>query len=99
MQVVHSSNGGVGAFRSRAVSYEFRDQETGIGVASSSILGLAELLSLAQQLGYCWYTIRLEQSERQGLFGNERKLAACNIFDDLPSVFTTHLLEAVEIVV
>ena len=73
MQVVHSSNGGVGAFRSRAVSYEFRDQETGIGVASSSRLGLAELLSLAQQLGYCWYTIRpVDGLDRATLFRQTR---------------------------
>lgn len=73
MQVVHSSNGGVGAFRSRAVGYEFRDQEAGIGVASSSILGLAELLSLAQQLGYCWYTIRpVDGLDRATLFRQTR---------------------------
>jgi hypothetical protein len=57
MQVVHSSNGGICAFRSRAISYEFRDQEAGIGVASSSILGLAKLLRLAQQFGDRWYSI------------------------------------------
>ena len=39
------------------MSYEFRDQEAGIGVASSFIFGLAKLLRLAQQLGYGWYPI------------------------------------------
>lgn len=39
------------------MSYEFRDQEAGVGVSSSSILGLAKLLRLAQQFGYRWYSI------------------------------------------